>query len=297
VQLRSFTTFCKLFAGHPLVQRAPLAAVAKLVRWQVASRAWGGELVVPWIGGTRLLVTRGMSGVTGNIYGGMQEYAEMSFLLHFLRRGDSFGDIGANAGTFSVLAGGVVGAGVTALEPIVATYQRLVRNLEVNGLSSAVALNVAAGQAASQLRFTADLDAVNHALADDEAYAGKVATVPVRALDDIFEVAPVMLKIDVEGFEDAVLLGATRTLADPRLRAFIIEVLKDLPSARLGGQSVPSFLHQLGWVACSYDPARRALSLDQRAQLDGNLIFVRNVSEAQERLRSAPAFEVLGISL
>jgi hypothetical protein len=48
------------------------------------------------------------------------------------------------------------------------------------------------------------------------------------ALDDLVEEfrmpQPTLLKIDVDGAEDAVLAGATATLADPRLRSLIVEV-------------------------------------------------------------------------
>jgi hypothetical protein len=34
--------------------------------------------------------------VTGNIYCGLHEFADMGFVLHFLRPGDLFVDVGAN---------------------------------------------------------------------------------------------------------------------------------------------------------------------------------------------------------
>jgi hypothetical protein len=36
---------------------------------------------------------------TGNLYVGLHEFEEMAFLLHFLRRGDLFADVGANVGS------------------------------------------------------------------------------------------------------------------------------------------------------------------------------------------------------
>ena len=45
-----------------------------------------------------------MHGVTGNVYCGLHDFAEMSFMLHLLRAGDLFADIGANVGSYTVLA-------------------------------------------------------------------------------------------------------------------------------------------------------------------------------------------------
>jgi len=40
----------------------------------------------------------GETGVTGNIYTGLHEFSSMGYLLHVLREGDLFVDVGANVG-------------------------------------------------------------------------------------------------------------------------------------------------------------------------------------------------------
>ena len=73
-------------ATHPLTRRRRLSATARVLRWQIASRIHD-EVIVDWIGGTRFAARRGMTGVTGNIYAGLHEFADMAFVLHFLRAG------------------------------------------------------------------------------------------------------------------------------------------------------------------------------------------------------------------
>src|ERR1700687_3946356 len=90
-------------ASHPLTRDRKLRAFSRLVRWQVESRLWG-EMVVPWVEGTRLAARRGMAGATGNIYCGLHEFEDMAFLLHFLRSDDVFADVGANIGSYTILA-------------------------------------------------------------------------------------------------------------------------------------------------------------------------------------------------
>ncbi len=56
------------------------------------------------------------------------------FLLHFLRCDDLFVDIGANIGSYTVLAGAVVGATCLAVKPIPSTYESLLDNIHLNRL-------------------------------------------------------------------------------------------------------------------------------------------------------------------
>ena len=85
-----------------------------------------------------MLVRRGMTGATTNIYVGLHEFADMMVVLHFLREGDLFLDIGANVGSYSVLAGGVCRARSWAFEPDPKTTAHLERNLKLNCLESLV---------------------------------------------------------------------------------------------------------------------------------------------------------------
>jgi hypothetical protein len=88
-------------ATHPLTKHRRLPAMAGTAMGQIASR-FQDEVIVHWIGGTRS-ARRGMTGLTGNIYAGLHEFADMAFLLHFLRPSDVFADVGANVGSYTNL--------------------------------------------------------------------------------------------------------------------------------------------------------------------------------------------------
>ncbi len=96
----------KFVSSHPLTRDHKLKAYFRVLNWQLRSRL-SSEICMPWIAGTKLVVKRGMTGATGNIYAGLHEFADMSFLLHFLRPNDLFVDVGANVGSYTVLASGV----------------------------------------------------------------------------------------------------------------------------------------------------------------------------------------------
>jgi hypothetical protein len=106
---------------HPIARRDLPGTVVRFLRWQLGTRLLEMPVVVPWIGATSLVDERGMTGATMNVYCGLHEAADMAFVLHLLRPGDRFLDIGANVGTYTILASGVAQAHSITLEPIPAT--------------------------------------------------------------------------------------------------------------------------------------------------------------------------------
>src|SRR4051794_13217694 len=96
----------RFISSNLLTRGARFKALARVAGWQISGRLQA-EIIVPWIANQKLAVKRGMTGATGNIYTGLHEFPDMMFLLHFLRPGDLFLDIGANVGTYTVLASGV----------------------------------------------------------------------------------------------------------------------------------------------------------------------------------------------
>ena len=68
---------------HPLNRGRPARALSRFVRWQLKSRLVPAA-EVPFAGDTRLRVRRGMTGATGNVYCGLNDYEEMGLVLHAL---------------------------------------------------------------------------------------------------------------------------------------------------------------------------------------------------------------------
>ena len=120
-----------------------------VVAWQVASRVLRAPAVVPLTARTSRVLERGMTGATENFDCGLREFEDMAFLIDLLRPGDLFMDIGANVGTYTVLAAGHCGARAVAVEPLPATFARLCRNVRRNDIGHLVrAHNCGVGEAA-----------------------------------------------------------------------------------------------------------------------------------------------------
>jgi len=66
-----------------------VAAVARYAAWQMRLRVQR-EASYGWIDGAQLLVRSRGGRATGNVYCGLQEFADMAFVLHLLRPNDLY---------------------------------------------------------------------------------------------------------------------------------------------------------------------------------------------------------------
>lgn len=206
--------------NHPLSQGRKLATLRRFVAWQIGARLVPGPVVCPFANGSWLLAQPGLTGATGNVYVGLHEFADMAFVLHVLGGEDLFVDVGANIGSYTVLAAAGTGAACLAFEPGSAAFIWLERNVRLNGITDRTELHrQAVGARSGPMALTADGDTVNHIVTDPTADS-RTETVAMTTLDEALAGrTPLMLKIDVEGFETEVLNGAIQTLNAPTLRA------------------------------------------------------------------------------
>ncbi|MGH7994543.1 MAG: FkbM family methyltransferase, partial [Limisphaerales bacterium] len=155
----------RVIARHPLNRRRKFKAVMEYGFIQVAARLAPGDICVEFPNNTHLLVPPRMKGAAHFIAPRLCEFEEMSFVMHFLRPGMMFMDIGANIGAFTVLAAGVAGASAKAFEPSSFTCEILSRNLYLNGLQDrAQAIQAAVGRNIGEIQFSVDLGTENHVI-------------------------------------------------------------------------------------------------------------------------------------
>ncbi|MFZ4704090.1 MAG: FkbM family methyltransferase [Candidatus Methylumidiphilus sp.] len=284
--------------NHPLNRYSRRTALIRWLRWQIGSRILPAGVVWPFVNDACLIVRPGMTGATGNVYAGLHEFEDMAFLLHYLRPDDLFVDVGANVGSYTVLAGGAISAACISIEPLPQAFTDLCRNIALNDMGDRVqALNVGLARQPGVLHFTSRLDTVNHVLSDGETHANSVE-VPVRTLDEVVgDTSPALIKMDVEGYETEVLAGAERTLANPALYALILELNGSGHRYGFDENAIRHQLQDLGFIACSYGPFERTLMPRAETADSGNTLFVRNLDYVKTRLRTAPAFRVLGREL
>ena len=278
----------RFFSKHAIGSRDSTSCWLRWVRWQVGSRLLPYPIEVPWIAESRLVMERGMTGATGNYYCGLHEFSDMAFLLHYFAGGSGrFLDVGANIGSYTVLASAVCKVPSISLEPVPSTFAKLERNIRANGLTGLVdARCMAAGAGHGTIRFTSDHDTMNHAVSED--YQGPTLRVPVVPLDQLLapdEPTPDFWKVDVEGYEAEVLAGASRALSDPAVSVVLLEA---------DGEEITATMKAAGFQCVAYDAFSRTLTDPSAASTHGNHVWVKNPAETESRCRAARGFEVHG---
>ena len=144
-----------------------------------------------------------------------------------LRPGATYWDVGSHVGYMVAVASRLVGptGTVVAFEPNPENVRRLRRTIELNDLRNVTVRDVALSDCVGQSQFfLSDSSSMGSLLSGPFG----TPTVPVRTStvdEELKTVAvPDLVKIDVEGSEDAVLEGAAKLLRDRRPE-LIVEVL------------------------------------------------------------------------
>jgi FkbM family methyltransferase len=285
----------RFILGHPLNRGGRVAALGRFARWQAASRIIRRPIALPFAGGARLLVSRGMTGATGNYYCGLHEVSEMAFVLHALREGDLFVDVGANIGSYTILAAGAAGAEAISVEPVPSTFDRLLDNIRLNRLEQRVQAECCGlSSEPGELRFLSSLDTMNRvALPGDDL---PTVTVPVDTLDALCKGRPpAVIKIDVEGHEKSVLQGGAAVLAQPGLKAVLMETNQSGAKFGVADSEIVELMCGHGFQPATYDPFARRLSPLQGAPL--NTIFVRDIDAMSRHCAAARRYSLINGSI
>jgi FkbM family methyltransferase len=159
------------------------------------------------------------------------EMPSLMNLFAVIRDGDTFVDIGANAGLYthsiSRLCSLYPNLKIVSVEPNPSTFARL----SFRGRDEIEFMNYAISDIYGELEFVDG--AVSHVFAavdkrNSYHLPGQTTTVTARRLDDLFQSChSLVLKIDVEGQERNVLDGASRLLSNGSIRVVYLDGYED----------------------------------------------------------------------
>lgn len=196
-------------------------------------------------------------------YFGTYERKESALLRRILRPGDVFWDVGANLGYYALLGAACVGptGRVVAFEPFPPAWERLQKNLGLNAFGQVASFNAAVGGArgTATLFFEREVpDGVATFIRPERPSFSVVCN--TLSLDQFLheqrEPPPMAMKVDVEGWEKAVLDGARHLLAGPAAPMLLLE-MEDAHLVRAGTsrREIEQALSRLGYIA--YRPGGR----------------------------------------
>jgi len=149
----------------------------------------------------------------------------------------------------------------------------------------------AAGDAPGTLIFSSAQDTTNHVIRPNEE-ANNTIEVDVIKIDSLVHYSPALMKIDVEGFESRVLIGAENILKSVALKAIIIE-LSNTVEYGFNDTYTHHLLTLNGFSPFSYDPFTRKLTAIAELASD-NIIYCRDVNFVVSRIKNAGPIKIMG---
>ena len=209
-------------------------------------------------------------------------------LIYFrsLEPGDLFVDVGANIGSYSILAGSCEGVNVLAFEPVPSTFSWLEKNISINTLDNKVkAMNFGLAEKNGTVHFSSNLDVRNHVLLENKENLPSIE-INVLTLDNVLEgKSPTIIKIDVEGFETHALIGAKDVINNPSLIAVIIETNGGGERYGKKDNEIHKLLTSKGFNSFEYDPLKRKLKpLQERHRKSSNTLYLKQLDEITRRV-------------
>ena len=272
------------FIKHPLVEY-PFWSVIKYVYINVRLRIQRKPMKIKWFNDLKFYLSLGDSGIIGNYYFHIYDYEESIFLIQFLKSKDLVVDIGANHGHYSLIASGICGARSISIEPVKKTYDRLLMNINMNMLNNVRVENIGLSDDDGSLYFSNNLGSMNKVVQIEEM--DLCERVAVTTLDKLLSQKenPQVIKIDVEGYEKRVLLGANRVLRNYNLNVIIIELNNSNYDYGYHENDILSLLNENGFYPYKYIyPENVLIPLREKNYYSFNTIFIRDISFVEKRI-------------
>jgi FkbM family methyltransferase len=180
-------------------------------------------------------------------------------LLEILEPGDTFIDLGANEGWFSILASKKVGneGKVLCIEPQQRLWEIISMNISLNNCFNIQLYPMAVGEKSEeeiQMTLSPTLNTGSSSLVKNQRSSfWKQQTVKSVSLDNLVKSAGLtrrikLVKIDIEGFEFFALKGAKNLLQNRQIGNFLIELHPaQLESLGQSVEQIHSYLSNFGF--------------------------------------------------
>ncbi len=166
---------------------------------------WVLPIVSGILRGTNWIFGSGVAGYWLGIY----EKEEQKLLSKIIKEKDVFFDVGANVGFYSLLASKLVGSDglVVSFEPDNNNFNFLERHVKINNITNIKSFKLAVSDFSGDSNFKIGNNSATGQLVK-ESLGIKVKTVSLDEFCREKNIYPNFLKIDVEGSEREVLIGA-----------------------------------------------------------------------------------------
>lgn len=162
---------------------------------------------------------------SGLFWLGAQDYWDIYHIKKLLKPGDIIFDVGANFGYYSIILSSALHkqCSVHAFEPNPPTSVRLLRNIELNNLADVITIHrIGLSDAEGTGRMIERPDNSGAATIDTTQQEGNAILTTLDSFCKMHGIYRInFMKIDIEGFEERLLLGGTESLKRLKPTIFI----------------------------------------------------------------------------
>ena len=259
----------KLIFTHPFNRGRHIHTFLKLVWWKVNQIMFQFPVIYQITPNRKCICYPGSSYGGLFIYLGMPEYEGNMYVLNNLKPNDTFIDVGACIGDYSLFASSIITSGhIYAFEPFGKSVKMFEENIRLNNIKNiTIYRGVASDKNGYEYLSIEEESEVNNIA--HEKSAGNRVRIPSITLDryitvnDINRVA--ILKIDVEGSEMKVLKGAEESIQKGKIKRILIELNKNNQFFGTSNQKIISWLkdHQYTIYLFKEDKIRKMNNLNE----------------------------------
>ena len=262
--------------SHPNCKHQKIRSLSRFVGWQFYKRLSHRYIDLQLVPNIKLRCHPDSYSAGAVLYCGLYDYDDMNFLLRYLRAEDSFLDIGANIGVYTLLAASKIHSGsIYSFEALPKNYTRLQENIKLNQFKHVktyeLAVSNQTGTVALNLAEGDSMPFITHTATD------KTITVPTDTLDNLLQNQPLanltLAKMDIEGAEILALKGALSLLKQQRPHVWILEVNDTVSNFGHQKQDLIDFLNSYGYNLYHYSADTNQLSPITVEEKKGNNVL------------------------
>ncbi|MEO6456050.1 MAG: FkbM family methyltransferase [Ginsengibacter sp.] len=278
----------------PYNKKFPVFALYRFIYWKlirffkwenVKFRLWANRVI---------LLNYGSFQSMWLMYNYYVDWEEFNLISKYLQPGDEVFDIGANMGYYTIWMSKFIAEGkIHSFEPDAENFKRLQTNISLNNLQALVKANKkAASDVDGKLGFTKGLEGENHIIDHTDQNALTVTSQRIDSYVDQLNISGIAyMKIDVEGFEYAVLKGANAVLLNKRITIIQLEINKTISNSGRSINDVLELLNHYKYMLCSYDVIANQLKVVAFSNKRENYFAVNDLEKINLKLKNVSLAE------
>jgi len=280
--------------SHPLNRKKPLSTALKILFWKMNQLFFKFAILIQIVPGLFCICYPQSAYGTLVAQTLLPEFEEMTFLQEILQADDTFFDVGANMGSWSLVAAGKIKFGhIYAFEPGSIALQNLYQNIRLNQLENKITVieKVVSNKSGYESFVLETIPDINH-IAYGNLSGKKVIKYQSTTLDSFIENERIskidVLKVDVEGAEHKVLEGLLKNIASHKIGILIVELNFHTSEFGFSPKETVKLMQDADYEIFVFDEKKHLVSLNEvnlKAKNILNVIAVSPEKKYQKRLK------------